>query len=793
MALISQTIPPLLGGVSQQIDSRKQPNQVRSCINASTDPAFGLIKRPGGQFISDLKTTAGAVIAPPTLDGAKWFPILRDQSEKYMGCIKGSNLYVWDLQTGQAKTVTMVGGAASYLTGAGPNDYHVFSINDFTFVTNRTVTVTAQATPGSWVRNRAFVTVNQLVYNAPYTLRINGSALTYNTPASGSLSIEALTTNLAGLVNALGVGWSGTAIGAGILIVGPAAFSIEVSAGVTNDALSVMQQNVPNASQLPLQCSHDYTVKVSNTGGSEDDYYVRFVADDGVKGTGFWEETRSPLVSPGLTASTMPHELVRLGSGDFEFRPATYEERLVGDLDTNPNPSFVGSKIQSMFFHKNRLGILTQDNVIMSQAGDYFNFFGQSALTVVASDPIDVSTSSTKPGILRAAVPAAQGLVLFSSGEQFLLTGADEALTPDTVSIRTLSRYEYDINVDLADLGTSTAFVTKSPSFSRVFEVETVGSNDSPFIQDLTEAVPEWIPSTITLTAGSAQSSLLALAGPASKSVWLFSYYSNGRERVQRAWFRWDLSGLVQAMTIENDVFWVVTKQANSYVIQKLNLVQSAAASTIRTTSGSRVEPSLDLWKTNATLAVSGSDTKVYLPFTPDTSLNLTLVTANPTTSGPISDNAGVIYQPTTFGSDGGGNYALVEGEDLTGVNVIVGYSFQYEVELPTFFFRRENFTDYTAYTVVSRAKFNFGLSGDVTLQVLAGGRDDWSEVAGSKIMNQYLLNDIPMVEEGVFSLPIHQRNTNFTLKVLSSSPFPVSLNTITWEGNYNPRTYTRV
>ena len=38
----------------------------------------------------------------------------------------------------------------------------------------------------------------------------------------------------------------------------------------------------------------------------------------------------------------------------------------------------------------------------------------------------------------------------------------------------------------------------------------------------------------------------------------------------------------------------------------------------------------------------------------------------------------------------------------------------------------------------------------------------------------------------------IHQKNTNFTLKAFSDSPFPVSLSSMMWEGYYSPRYYRR-
>ena len=70
----------------------------------------------------------------------------------------------------------------------------------------------------------------------------------------------------------------------------------------------------------------------------------------------------------------MPHELVNTSLNNFTFRQFVWDERKVGDDITNSHPSFVGNKIQAAFFHSNRLGFLSNDNVSMSQAAKYFNF-----------------------------------------------------------------------------------------------------------------------------------------------------------------------------------------------------------------------------------------------------------------------------------------------------------------------------------------------------------------------------------------------------------------------------------
>ena len=102
----------------------------------------------------------------------------------------------------------------------------------------------------------------------------------------------------------------------------------------------------------------------------------------------------------------------------FTFRAISWTERLTGDDTTNSHPSFVGKKIQQAFFHSSRLGFLTNDNVSMSQANEFYNFYHVSAMTQIASDPVDLSTSSIRPTLLTGVLPTAQGLILFSKNQQ---------------------------------------------------------------------------------------------------------------------------------------------------------------------------------------------------------------------------------------------------------------------------------------------------------------------------------------------------------------------------------------
>ena len=47
------------------------------------------------------------------------------------------------------------------------------------------------------------------------------------------------------------------------------------------------------------------------------------------------------------------------------------ENREVGDDTSNPFPTFVGTTIQEMFFHRNRLGMISGEQIVMSKPGQY--------------------------------------------------------------------------------------------------------------------------------------------------------------------------------------------------------------------------------------------------------------------------------------------------------------------------------------------------------------------------------------------------------------------------------------
>jgi len=820
MPAITQQIPNFLGGVSRQTDDKKLLNQLTECVNGYPDPTFGLLKRPGMKHIEVLKKADGTAFNKSELSDAAWFFIDRGAAGSYVGAIKGTDLYVWTAAEGTFCTVTNTG--TSYLTGTGQDDYHFRSIQDTTIITNKTVTTAMQA-DNTFVEKsqgtlKLISLVNGYVYKVVLRGTANGTKRTATATAQSSATFDTFLTGTHASHDLLGAvkakiearqtandaefdgKWYLNSYAnsitirrtteANAVVVGqqPGAsvtykfFSVTATGGPLNNSIETFQDDVTDISEVTLESFDNHTVKILNSDSADDDYYLKFVAADGTEGKGYWQETAARDVSPGLDNTTMPHELANTGPTTFTFGPITFKDRLTGDENTNPNPSFVDKKISSTFFYSNRFGILAEDNVVLGVANDNFNFFAKSALTQIDSDPIDLNASSIRPVKLTDVLPSPQGLLLFSERQQFQVYATDSnVLTPSTSVIKTLSNYEMATNIRPVDFGTSSAFVSRVPGYSKLFTMTLRDVEQSPVVVDISKAVLEWLPDTVNDLTVSAPNSLVVMIDRDTKYLYLYRFYNNGKEDLFQSWVKWELPVDVQAGQILNDAVTLVTQYEDEYAIGSIELDELPSGDILATASSFSGNVPLDM----ATRPVSpgvGVDavvydttndiTKIYVPFTPiddkDAVMLLTVPTADDGTDAELDSDQGYWakgierIEPVT-----GYRYFEVKG-NFTGYDdgIVVGYSYDLEATLPKFYYQRQGAgADYTASLTVARVKLSVGRTGAIQFKLKAEGSNEWKDVQHTAEGDRYLGDTNPVVQERVFTLPIHQRNTNFELK----------------------------
>ena len=237
----------------------------------------------------------------------------------------------------------------------------------------------------------------------------------------------------------------------------------------------------------------------------------------------------------------MPHVLIRQADGNFRFARVdgdTYTlsgttftlpkwgERVVGDLESSPNPSFIGNKINNVFFFRNRLGFLAADNVILSTVSEFFNFFSETVISVLDTEPIDVAASHTKVAILKHAVTMGEKLILFSEQTQFVLSSSADNLTPSTANVLVQTEFESNAAAQPVGSGSSIYFLTKKGSFAGIREYIIAGNQQIQDAANTTIHVPRLIPSGIFKMAVSNNQDILVLLGTENPN----KLYVNTRE-----------------------------------------------------------------------------------------------------------------------------------------------------------------------------------------------------------------------------------------------------------------------
>ncbi len=622
------------------------------------------------------------------------------------------------------------------------------------------------------------------------TVSSNGDGLIRPAPTPFAADTAVTADTIIGSIIAdLPSGVAGKHIGTGIYLSSTNPFSVEI---VEEDLMRCFQSSVNDVQNLPNQCKHGYIVKISNSRMSdEDDYYLRFDGQNNRDGVGSWSECAKPGIAKTLT--NMPLVIQRTATTTFTVRPFDYQDRRIGDDGTNPMPSFVGARINKVLFFRNRLAFLSGENVVTSRPGTLGNpdFFNETALTVSASDPVDISAASMFPSELFDGIETNTGLVIFSTNQQFLLASDDTVFNPDTAKLRSISTFNYNKDIPPISLGISIAYVDNSGKFSRFNEMANISREGQPSIVDVTKIVPTILPKDIDLLTNSRENSMILLGKTGSDIVTGYKYFQVSEQRQQAAWFKWKLNNPLIYHFIINDEYFFLD---SDYYLQSIKLVQTEN------------DPSTSIDNVDFLLHVDNHTTVNNGNF--DSTTNLTTFSGISwlnTVTTPNHDLVIIDEGGTPAPTDGQGRYAkcTVSGTSFTvpgnwqGITLTIGYLYPYEVKFPTFYPTRQqgNATraDVNSSLILHRLKLHFGKVGLYETTLERVGKNDYTEVYESTLMDDYDASRSPYLEEHIQTVPVYEKNTNVEVILRSSHPAPATLRSLSWEGDFSPKYYKRV
>ena len=983
MASVTQLVPTLTGGVSQQPDELKVPGQVNVANNVLPDVTHGLLKRPGGKLVASLSDGTNNSTA-----NGRWFHYYRDEDEQYVGQVsRAGDINMWKCSDGSEMTVTGATTAmTNYLTHTNDEDIQTLTINDFTFLTNRTKTVAMANTIEPLRPPEVFIELKTVKYAAQYSLNLFDSTATQSVSTATRISVDMVrssnnyctsdghmdthvnrvnnttrcdddagsgsddlgpnvgtrifevtsggtlvdrdavggelssgsqsdqnfsyqvniynSSNVAGqtgrsnlyfritttgqstpvgsgsnveyrtrynTTNDLlygGEGWqqgdyffvymkdgyykvtideistSQVQANLGLIRPNPTAFDTKTTVtaesilgslrtdllatgnfntvqqignglyitrtsnvvnGVeqntfnvstpVNDLINVVAAEVLTVDDLPRQSKNGFVVKVANSANEEDDYYLKFFANNGFDGEGVWEECVRPGDKINFDATTMPLQLVRTNSTTFTLSEVAWEGAQVGNTDpdgTNPQASFVGKTINKMVFFRNRLVMLSDENVIMSRPGNFFNFWAKTAQTFSNVDPIDLSCSSTYPAIVFDAIQVNTGLVIFTKNQQFMLTTDSDILNPNTAKINRLSSYNFNHKTNPVNLGTTIGFLDNANKYSRFFEMSQIRREGEPDVIEQSKVVSQLFEKDLKIISNSRENGLILFSEEDTPTLYGYRYFVSGNERILQAWFQWTVTGTVQYHCMLDDALYVVVRNNNKDQLLKYSIKLDDNGHFV--TAGEDYPIHLD----HCTSVTTGGGT--YNSTTNKTTF--------PKPTGFESSNEIAAYDTDNSGS---GNFTnlgrfadvTINGSNLeitgnwSGETFLIGYQFEMQVELPKIFFtyRAGNATrrDTRSDLIVHRVKFNFGQVGFYNMEVNRIGKPLFTQQVESTPADAYNANNVGFVPDVTGVVPCYERNKNLIITVKSKHPSPATIVSYQWEGKYTNKNYTRV
>ena len=561
MPLINTSVPNLIQGVSQQPDTLKYDGQCKEQINAYSSVADGLKKRPNANLVKYDATEIG--------ENAFVHTINRSESEKYLMVITPSTLTIHNL-TGSgtmryndgSTTPIDLNTLAPYLKTSNPRkDLKALTVGDNTWIVNKTVTTQMDQSDGSISddvnENEALVFVKQAGYDKTYEVSVLdggtnhiATATTISTADDSSGVLIDSAVIAADLAGDFGGSITATVEGSTIKLVKSttADFNIKTKDGFADKGLGVVYKEVADITDLPVVAPHGFRVKVRGDAElSEDDYYLNFrtneILNNGEMGRGGWVEDVGFNVPNALDAANMPYNLVSRSLNRFQLTTTPWRARLAGDRTSNPDPSFIGSPINNLFFYKNRLGFLSADKVVMSEAGEYFNLFRTTVTNLLDSDPIDIGVATTNVTNLESAEAFQENLILFSNRGQFVLKGGD-LLTPSTVSVNPITNYDQATGINPISLGSYIYFPFTRGNFSGIREFAVSATGDTYTAEEVTNHIPSYIPKNVIDVAGSSTEDVIAVLSSETKdTLYIYKYFWSGNQKILSAWSKFTLQG----------------------------------------------------------------------------------------------------------------------------------------------------------------------------------------------------------------------------------------------------------
>lgn len=789
---VDGSLKSLIQGVSQQPPRTRLPGQCSLQENFSSNPVDGLTRRPPLEWIADLFSETDAV----------QFYHLKQGTDNFIVCVTEDVIRVFTLM-GVEKTVTEIEDGFDYLDGGS---LAFTTLEENTFIANTTVECEMETDLPTFIDYGPIVYIRGGNYGTTYTITVNwkdagvgGTArtitATHTTHATDITTIQtkAIATALKTALDAITTNSFNTTFDVfrveDVLYIQwkPATgrtshFTAIASDTAGNNNCVACNNDIKTVGQLPRFAPHGYFVAVTGDGSeAEDDYYLEFSVtpdDQGVTpaiGVGFgkagiWIETVKNKIPYLLNWATMPHVLkYNKDAGTFTFGPGHYADRVVGDTESNPDPSFIGRTVNDLSYFQGRLVMLAGPAVIMSRTDKPFDFFNETALKQNDTDPIDVQSTAVNVTQMLKVIPNNRDLIIFADNAQFIILGRN-SITPANSSLVLTTNFEANLDARPVPAGKNIFFAINYGTYTGIREFFTADNVDVNDSRPITQHVLKYIEGGVKLMASTSNFDTLIVQADALKTLYIYEYILVDGRKVQSSWSKWLLPNDVYYFFFVESVIYVVSKIGTGYILEKMDL---------NTQFDTELDYQVKL------------DRKVFIPN----------VDTEVTDAIPHIDDLDAVVFVQGEGCPYPGMRAIVdeydEGTntvtfttDMEGGTVIAGirYLSRYKPTMP-FVKDQDSVKVGTGRLIISKFFVNVRETGYMMAKILSKFRPDKIiEFTGRITGNPNSVVGTPAIVDASYTVPFRDNSDNGEIELYTDAHTPLTVMDIEWLGQYTKR-----
>ena len=397
MASFDGAYESLIQGVSQQVPTSRLPGQVTEQVNMVSDLVTGLRRRTGSKF---RRTLSSAGVDPKSVKA--WRTEVGGVSAECFLNANTGELIMLEQDGSKYGEEVVHRFQADYLKASDINSIRSTGVGDSMFILNtERVPFTVKDTSPATFKTGGFADVLGSALNMKFSLTVKvvgGGTFTgeYTTPDgtkpehAGQVSTQVIAEELLKSIKSksgFDKELSAVISGATLFFKSASGKALEVSTGNAKVYINTSRLGVlPNVSSLPVALPSLADGVVFEVGSpSTSPTYFKYKYTDSR-----WEEVSIPGSPSGI--KNMPVEVYWDGEG-WVLNTDTFEGRLAGDDESNPDPEFVDWGITGIASYQGRLVLMSGSWVLLSATNKPRVFYRTSVEELLDTDPIEIGSS----------------------------------------------------------------------------------------------------------------------------------------------------------------------------------------------------------------------------------------------------------------------------------------------------------------------------------------------------------------------------------------------------------------